>query len=410
MRILVLTDRFAPEVSAASTRLLAHAKAWSEAGHEVTVATCVPNFPRGVPFPGYKNRWRQEEMIEGVRVLRLWSFMAPNQGLLRRSFDYFSYVFSVTAQARALKPHADVILASSPPITVAFAGSILAWLLRRPWVFEVRDLWPASIRAVGVPGSPLLRLLEWLELKLYGDAARVIVLTDPFRQDLLGRGVPDAKISVVTNGVHAEGWCAPFTAQEARARLGLPADAFIVGYVGTVGLAHGAAVLIRTAARLRDNPIHFVLLGEGADRPAVEKQARLLGLEKVTFHNFVPFTKMPQVLAALDVGTVLLKNDPVFDTVIPSKLLELMAAGLPIAAAAGAETRRIISEAGSGICVPPEDDAALADAILALQVSTDQGRSAGENGRTYVREHYDRRVLARRALTLLEQAVESQAH
>jgi glycosyltransferase involved in cell wall biosynthesis len=407
MHIAIITDRFTPEVSAASTRLLAHAQYWVGEGHQVTVLTCAPNFPKGRLFPGYRNAWTRWDDLDGVRILRVWSYLAPNVGVIRRSLDYLSFMVSAVLHARSLgRP--DVILASSPPITVAFAGSLIARILGRPWVFEVRDLWPASIRAVGFSRNPLLGMLEWLELRLYEEAAGTIVLTEPFREELRSRSVDMRRVAVVTNGIDSEAWrTTPDHRNTMRATLGLPLDAFIVGFVGTTGLSQGAGVFVRTAQRMARYPdIHFLCLGEGADRPALEAAAREAGLRNITFHDFIPFKDMPKALAALDVGTVLLKNDPVFDTVIPSKLLELMAGGLPIAAAAGRETARIVTAAGAGICVPPEDDAGLEDAILRLRNDPAGRRRMAAEGQAYVGREFDRATLAERALAMLGDIVE----
>lgn len=402
MHILIVTDRYAPEVSAASTRLQAHAQAWRSAGHDVTVLTCAPNFPRGKIFDGYRNSWVQSEDLDGIRVVRVWTYMAPNSGVIRRSLDYASFVVSAVLNAKAVR-RPDVILASSPPITVAFAGALLARRLRTPWVFEVRDLWPASIRAVGVSKSALLSLIEALELRLYADAARVIVLTEPFRDDLTSRAVPPEHISVVTNGIHAAAWASE-PAPSMRAQLNLRQDAFVVGFIGTVGLAQGAAVFVRAAERLAGyTDIEFLCLGEGADRPAVEALAEAKGLRNIIFRDFVPFSQMPAVLSCLDLGAVLLKDDPVFDTVLPSKLFELMAAGVPVVASAGREVRRLLEASAGGLCVPPENDELLARSILDLKADGDR-RAYGERGRAFVRTHYDRTRLAGNALDVLIEA------
>lgn len=406
MRILIVTDRFSPEISAASTRLHAHARAWAAEGHDVTVLTCAPNFPRGETFEGYRNQWVQKERMDNFDVVRVWTYMAPNTGVFRRSVDYVSFVVSSVLNSGAVGK-VDVVLASSPPITVAFAGAILARRLGVPWVFEVRDLWPASIRAVGISKSPLLSILERLELWLYGDAAATIVLTEPFRGDLLGRGVASQKVRVVTNGIDPGIWTSKLSRAEARARFDLPSGAFLVGFVGTVGLAQGADVFVRAAERLRNEAdIHFLCLGEGAGRPQVEAIAAAAGLTNITFRDFVPFDLVPDLLRALDVGAILLKDDPVFDTVIPSKLFELMAAAVPIAASAGKEVQRLLCESEAGVCVAPEDDAALASALLALKTDPAARSRAAARGSAFVKGNFNRQELAMRALQVLRGVVE----
>jgi colanic acid biosynthesis glycosyl transferase WcaI len=400
-RILVVTDRYVPEVSAASTRLHAHATRWIKSGHDVHVLTCVPNFPRGVPFPGYRNNWHQSEVIDGVTVHRVKTYMAPNTGKYKRALDYFSFPVSARLMAGRI-PVPDVILASSPPITVALAAQLLARHYDKPWVFEVRDLWPASIRAVGAAKGGLLNLVEKYELGLYRKAAATIVLTDSFFKDITTRGIPAEKIRVVTNGVDL----APFRAAPhkwaARTELKIASDKFLVGFVGTVGLAQGAATFAKAAGRLRDrSDIRFVCWGEGADRPKVMNMVAEMELKNIEFRDFLPAEKVPTILAALDVGTVLLKNDPLFETVIPSKIFELLAAGLPIAACVGGEARRLVQESGAGECVDPEDDAGLARLIGNYAQNSAATADRARAGRAFIEGAYSRDSLAGDALAVL---------
>lgn len=408
MRILILTDRFTPEVSAASTRIHAHARLWQQAGHEPIIVTCVPNFPRGKVFAGYRNRLYQEDQVDGLRVIRLWTYMAANEGVFRRLFDYLSYTFSVILQCWRL-PKADVILATSPPIFVAMAGWAVAKLRRTPWVFEVRDLWPASIRAVGVSKSGALNLVEAVELGLYRSAARVIVVTEPFKTDLTNRSIDPAKIDVVTNATDV-GEDVPVLPEERKAalrrRFGLQANSIVVGFVGTLGMAQGAMVLVHAAERLRERKdIHFLVIGEGAERSTVEKAADDLGLTNIGFHNFVPQSEVAEILGMLDIGAVALKDDPVFHTVIPSKIFELFAAARPIVAAVEGEARRIITSAEGGLCAAPEDGAAMAAAILRLADDPGLRQKMGESGFAAVKIQYSRTAMAARALESLGRAI-----
>jgi len=402
MRITVLTDRFTPEVTAVSTRTHAHAKAWAAAGHDVTVVTCAPNFPRGVLFDGYRNRFQSEEM-DGFRVVRLWSYLAPNEGTIRRTIDYTSFTLSSILQSGRL-PKADVTLATSPPIFVAVAGHFVARRQRTPWVFEVRDLWPAQIRGAGMDKGAVLDLVERVELGLYRSAKRVMVVTEPFKRDLVSRGVPADKIDVVLNGnepIDVDPACIRAT----RARFGIDDNALVVGFVGTIGLSQGAGVLVRAADRLRGvGSLVFLIVGEGAGRAELESIVRERNLTNVKFHNFVPRTEVDALIASLDIATVVLKNDPTFETVIPSKLFELFAAKRPIVAAVAGEARRVIEDAGCGICVPPEDDEAFAAALRQLAHDPQRRAAMGERGDAIVREKYSRTANARLALDCLTRA------
>jgi glycosyltransferase involved in cell wall biosynthesis len=403
MHILVITDHFTPEVSAPSTRTHAHAKAWVAAGHEVTVVTCAPNFPRGKLFPGYRNGLYQEEMLDGFRVIRVWSYMAPNSGTVRRTLDYVSFAASVILQGWRF-PKSDIWVATSPPIFVAMGACIAAAYRRTPWIFEVRDLWPASIQAVGYKAGLLLRLIEKMELALYRSARRVMVLTAPFREDISERGIDAAKIDVVTNGTDVDD-ALVVPAPDMRTRFGLRPDTVVVGFIGTLGMAQGAGILSRAAARLREHrDIEILVVGEGAERAAIQQAAEAQGLTNIHFHNYVPQAEVAGILAALDIGTVLLRNDPVFRTVIPSKIFELFAAARPVIGAVEGEARRIIRE-GDGLCVTPEDDAAFADAILALARDPERRRAVGQQGLRVVGEKYSRSRMAQLALECFQRAL-----
>jgi glycosyltransferase involved in cell wall biosynthesis len=404
MKVLVLTDRFWPEIAAPSFRIMDHAKVWLKLGHEVTVVTCVPNFPHGRVFPGYRNRLCQEEWIEGVRVIRVWSYMTANEGLVKRTLDQVSYLCTCVLLSRRY-PAFDVLLASSPPLFVALAGYLVAKLRRRPWVFEIRDLWPASIKAVGASDSKILRLFSWLERFLYRKADRIVSLTNSFREDLARRGISREKNDVVTNGVDMELFqrC---SGHEVRQRLGVAPDDFLAGYIGTVGMAHGLETLLDAAELCRPQPrMKFLIMGEGAERKRLEELARQRGLQQVIFHDFVPHAEIPSHLSALDVSIIHLKPDPLFQTVIPSKLFESMATATPMVYAVEGESARIVSESGAGVCVRSGDAAAMAKALVELRADATTRQRMGAAGERAVRQHYSREAKARAVIASLEKVL-----
>ena len=230
MKILFLTENFPPETNAAATRVYERACYWIEAGHQVTVLTCAPNFPQGRLLDGYQNRWRQVEDMSGIRVVRVKSYITANEGIIRRTLDFVS--FMMTAFFFGLfekKP--DVIAATSPQFFAAVAGWMLAGCRRRPFVFELGDLWPASIIAVGaMKDNLLLRLMERLELFLYRRSAAIAALTHAFKDNLVSRDIAPDKIAVVINGVDLKRY-AP-TARDADLAVEYDlADKFVIGYV-----------------------------------------------------------------------------------------------------------------------------------------------------------------------------------
>jgi len=367
MRILFLSDNFPPETNAPATRLYEHAVRWVRAGHQVTVVTCAPNFPEGRLFAGYRNRWRQVEEIDGIRVVRVKTFITANEGFLLRTIDYLSFMVMGFTMG-LFEPRPDVVVATSPQFFSALGGWALSVAKWRPFVFELRDLWPASIAAVGaMRKGTLIRLLERVELFLYGRAAAIVSVTESFRDDLTSRGIERRKIHVVVNGVDLARYEPRPRDNGLAGEFGL-ADKFVVGYLGTLGMAHALPSVLAAAERLKGREdIAFLFAGSGAERASVERTVAERGLLNVRLVPRQPKERMPALWSLCDVSLVPLRDSPVFAKVIPSKIFESMGMGVPILMSLPeGEATRIIRTTGSGICVPPEDPAALANAIVEL--------------------------------------------
>ena len=367
MKILFLTDNFPPESNAPASRTHEHALRWVAAGHSVTVITTAPNFPDGKVFAGYRNRAYQVEQIDGIRVVRVWSYLAANAGFAKRTLDYLSFMAS-GAIAALREPRPDVIVTTSPQFFCAVAGWIVSGLRRIPWVFELRDLWPESIAAVGAmkPGR-LLRALERLELRMYRDADRVVSLTHAFRANLVGRGIDPAKIVVIPNGVDPERF-RPMPKDPGLLEALDLAGKFVVGYLGTHGMAHALERVVDAAELLRAREdIVFVFAGSGARRDAIEALVAQRGLANVRMLAAQPKSAMPKLWSIQDLALIPLRDDPLFGTVLPSKMFEAMGMGIPILMSLPeGEATRLLRDTGAGVTVPPEDSAAMASAIVAL--------------------------------------------
>ena len=404
MNILFLSENFPPETNAAATRVYERACYWVKWGHRVTVITQAPNFPEGRLFPGYDNRWRRVEEVDGIRVVRVKTFIAPNRGVVRRTLDFLSFMATgVVAGLR--EPTPDVVAATSPQFFAAVAGWLVAALRGRPFVFELGDLWPASIAAVGaMRPNVFLRLIERLELFLYGRAQAVAALTQSFKRNLVGRGVPSGKIAVVPNGVDVWRYGPGEPDQGLAAEWGL-AGKFVVGYVGTHGMAHALTNVLDAAERLKaDSGVRFLLVGAGAERRALIDEARRRDLANVVFMPPQPKQAMPAVWRLLDVALVHLKDDPLFAGVIPSKMFEAMASGVAVLLAAPeGEASRILATTGAGVAVRPGDPAALADAVRRLK-DDPQTRRALAAGGLAAAPGFSRERQARQMLAVLELA------
>ncbi len=367
MNILFLTENFPPETNAAATRVFERAVYWARWGHQVTVITSAPNFPQGILMSGYANRWYQSEEMAGIKVVRVKTFISPNTGVVRRGLDFLSFLPSAFL-AGIFQPRFDVVAATSPQFFAAVAGWLVGGVRRRPFVFELGDLWPGSISAVGaMKRGMLLGLMEKLELFLYHRSALVAALTQSFKEDLVGRGIAPGKISVVINGVDLPRY-GPRDAKTDLAREWGLEGKFTIGYVGTHGMAHRLGNVLEAAEILRgEDDLRFLFVGAGAERQALKDLARQKNLENVVFIPPQPKDAMPDIWALCDVALVHLRDQPLFAGVIPSKIFEAMAMGLPVLLAApDGEASAIINRHGNGICVAPEQPDDLARAARQL--------------------------------------------
>jgi hypothetical protein len=412
MHILFLTDNFPPEVNAPASRTHEHCRLWAQAGHRVTVITCAPNFPKGRVFDGYRNAWHQEEQMDGIRVIRVWSWISANEGFALRIADYVSYMLTALWAGLWVRG-VDVVVGTSPQFFTACAAHAVGRLKRRPWVFELRDLWPESIKAVGaMQDSAAIRWLERLELHLYRRAARIVSVTQSFRRTLMARGIDGDKIDVVTNGVDIARF-APRPRDAALEReLGFE-GCFVAGYIGTHGMAHALETLLDAAeqlqARLDGQDIRLLLLGDGARKTALQADAARRGLRNVVFVDTVPKDEVARYWSLLDVSVIHLRRTELFTTVIPSKLFECMGMGIPVLHGVEGESADIVRQHGAGEVFEPENAAQLVQGLLRLK----DDAALRQRYRTQALAAaalYDRRTLGLRMLEVLEQLAARSRH
>ncbi len=368
MNILFFSENFPPETNAAATRVFERAVYWAKWGHNVTVVTCAPNFPHGRLFEGYRNAWYQTEMMSGIKVVRVKTYIAANQGVIRRSLDFFSFLIT-GAVAGVFQPRPDIVASTSPQFFAAVAGWMVAGFKRKPFVFELGDLWPNSISAVGaMRKGVLLTLLEKFELFLYRRSAAVAALTNAFKKNLIDRQIPEDKIHVVMNGVDL-GRYEPRARNQQLAKEWDVNGKFVVGYIGTHGMAHGLANVLDAADLLKDRPeVVFLFVGAGAEREALLAESRRRNQKNVVFILAQPKDRMPDIWSLCDVALVHLKESPSFADVLPSKIFEAMAMGLPILLVSPeGEARELLRSREAGMWVPSGDPARLAQAVEELQ-------------------------------------------
>ncbi|GDX67913.1 glycosyltransferase WbuB [Anaerolineae bacterium] len=394
---MYLCQYFVPEPGAPAARLRDMARSWVQRGHSVTVVTGMPNHPTGVVQAPFIGRLIARETMEGVTVLRNWLYATPNEGLVRKTLSHLSFMVSALVLGYARLGSADVIIASSP----SFFAVISAWIMSRmrkiPFVFEVRDLWPAVFVDLGVLTNPfVIRALESVEMFLYQRAALVVTVTEGFRKRLLARGLPPEKVVTITNGAAIESFTPGPRDNAVRTELGL-AGKFVVGYIGAHGISQGLELVLQAAQRLRDDAdIVFLLVGEGARKRALLELREKLRLNNVIMLPAQAHQRVREYYCASDVCVVPLRQLALFGTFIPSKMFEIMACAVPVIGAVEGEAREILERSGGARLITPEDDVALADAVRWFKLHPGESRLMGAAGRAFVTAHYDRQVLADR--------------
>jgi colanic acid biosynthesis glycosyl transferase WcaI len=412
VKILYLSQYFPPEMGAPAARASELTRHWAADGHDVTVLTGFPNHPTGRVPSEYCDEFRQlvtREQIDGVDVVRTWLWPLPNRRAYERILNYSSFCLSSAVTGLFLS-RPDVVIASSPQLLVGLAGWWLAAWKHVPLVFEVRDLWPESLSAVGMGSESSLthRILAKIAEFLYRKATRIVVVTPAFKDHLIKFWqIPASKISVIENGVETSLFSPQNANPELRKEWGAEGK-FVVSYIGTIGMAHGLESVLEAAAHMQQTAPKtlFLLLGEGAEKERIQSLANSRSLTNLRFVGQQPREKIPAYIAASDACLVLLKKADLFKTVIPTKMLEFMSCARPVILGVQGQAQQIIEESQSGICIEPENAGDLVQAITRLAADPALRDSLGRNGRRYIQQRFSRRSTAEAYLDVLENLLE----
>ena len=399
MKILFLTDNYPPEVNAPASRTYDHVCEWIKAGHDVTVITCAPNFPKGEVYAGYKNKLYQTEIKDGIKVVRVWSYIAANKGFFKRTLDFIS--FSITSFFAGLFEKADVIIATSPQFFTALSGRTLSFFKGIPWIMEVRDLWPESIKTVGaMKDNAFIRYFEKEEKWCYKSARKIVVVTDSFKKTLIERGVPAEKIEVVKNGANRELFKPLPKDEELINTLALNGKK-VIGYIGTHGMAHKLDFILQCAKNLQDKNYHFLFIGSGAEKENLVSLKDKFGLKNVTMLDSVPKAEVSRYISILDLSLINLRKSDLFKTVIPSKIFENAGMEIPIIMGVEGEAQIIIEHYGAGLCFEPENET---DFLKKLSMLLDDSAlyQKCQEGCRRLSVDFDRKNLADKMLKVIE--------
>lgn len=398
LRILFFTDNFPPESNAPANRTYEHCVEWVKNGAEVTVITCNPNFPKGKLFPGYKNTIYQKEMMDGIKVIRVWTYITPNRGTVKRILDYLS--FALMSFLASLFHKTDIIIATSPQLFTALGGYLSALVKGKPWIMEVRDLWPESIKALdAINNNTILNQLEKLVFFLYRKASLIVVVTDSFRKRIKEEGIDEKKIVVVKNGVNLNRYYELPKNEDLLKKHNLNGK-FVVGYIGTHGMAHNLTFILDCASELKGDDIHFLFIGDGAYKRRLIRQKKEMGLKNVTMLDAISGAEVPNYISITDVSLVPLKKSDTFKTVIPSKIFENAAMGKPILLGVEGESKDIIEAYQAGICFDPENKIEFLSKLKAIKEDTTLYQKCRKGG-FKLSQDYNRTHLARSMLTII---------
>ncbi|MCD4754725.1 MAG: glycosyltransferase family 4 protein [Deltaproteobacteria bacterium] len=398
MHILFLTDNFPPEVNAPACRTFEHCREWVKAGQQVTVITCAPNFPKGEIYQGYRNRLWQTEVMAGIRVIRVWTYITANEGFLKRSLDYFSYALPSFFAGLFVK--SDVIIATSPQLFTTFSAYAISKVKRRPWIFELRDLWPESIRTVGaIEHRRVLDFLEKIAIFMYRNCTRVVALTPAFKQKLLSMGIASDKVDVITNGANLDLFFPRQKDEELLKHFDLEGK-FVAAYIGTHGMAHNLALIVKSISSLQDKSIHFLFVGDGAEKKNIVQLAADLAVSNVNFIDPVAKEQVVRYLSLADVALVPLKNADTFKTVIPSKIFEAAAMEKPILLGVEGQAKEIVEEYRTGLCFEPENEKDFLDKLVRMKTDRELYQGLQQGCKKLVKA-FDRKRLAEEMLEVI---------
>jgi len=388
-RILLIHQAFVSPNEAGGTRHYELAQHLIRQGHEFTIVASDLSYVTGQRIVEGKGLV-QEQIIEDLRVLRAYAYPSLHRSFVWRTISFLSFmVTSVWAALRA--GPVDLVIGTSPPIFQAVSAWFVAFLRRRPFLLEVRDLWPEFAIDIGVlRNRTLITLSRWLERFLYARATHIVVNSPAYREYLLEKGIPGEKITLIPNGVDVRMFFPEADGQTIREQFNLDGK-FVVTYAGALGMANDIGTILRAADQLRDNhDIHFLLVGDGKERANLEAQTRKLQLSNVTFAGSHPKASIPDFLAAADACVATLQDIPMFRTTYPNKVFDYMAAGRPVILAIDGVIREVVEAAEGGVFVPPGNPSALADATRKLSADRERAQAMGNAARRYVVEHFDR--------------------
>jgi len=404
MKILLLNQAFVSPDEPGHTRHFEMAQYLRVQGHDLVIVASDLNYQTGQRTVARRGLFA-EQVIDGVRILRAYIYPALHRSYFWRVISFCSFMFSSIWTALTVKD-ADLIMGTTPPIFQAVSAWAVALIRRKPFLLEVRDLWPEFGVSMGVLKNPLvIAIARWLENFLYARATHILVNSPAYKEYMLSKGVPENKVTYIPYGTDVDMFNPDVDGSSVRRKLGLE-DKFIVLYAGALGQANDIDTILRAAERLNhDENIRFVLFGDGKERARLESESKRMKLTNVIFAGVCPKKEMPLVIASSDVCLAILQDIPMFRTTYPNKVFDYMASARGTVLVIDGVVRKVIQASGGGVFVQPGDDEQLAKTILELANDPQRVNQMGLDAREYLVRNLDRRDKLEDTLRLLESLV-----
>jgi len=403
MKILLYTQYFPPETNAPANRWGYFASYLTQKGYEVNVLTSFPNHPLGKIFDGYQNKWCFQEEKEEIKIIRSWTYISSSWKFFPRFLNYLSFMFSSFFNSRLIGK-VDLIIASSPPLSVGIVGAFIAKKRNIPLILDLRDIWPEAAESAGyLKKNWLYRFFERWEKRIYNQALIILVNSESILKDLLCfKAVPRIKLFHLPNGADMDFFQNGIDCRFIEERYNLN-NKFVVLYTGLLGFAQSPEIIAETADLLKDkNDIVFLVAGEGFLKKNLERKIKEYNLNNVILTGQRPRKEMPAFVKRADVCLVLYKNSSAFMKNVPSKIFDYMAAAKPMIINLDGEAGEIIRKSQSGLIVVPEDPAALSEGILKFYNDRFLREKAGRFAQTYAANHYNKRDIAKKLEKILK--------
>jgi glycosyltransferase involved in cell wall biosynthesis len=408
MKILLINQSFVSPNEPGHTRHFEMAQFLRKHGHELVIVGGDVNYQTGQPTTKRRRIFESvEQNIDGIRILRAYVYPSLHRSYFWRIVSFVSFMFSSVWTAIQVKD-VDLVMGTTPPIFQAVSSWVVSLVRRKPFLLEVRDLWPEFGVSMGVLKNPIIiALSRWLESFLYARATHILVNSPAYRKYLLEKGIPEKKVTFIPYGTDVEMFNPDVDGSAIRKKLGLD-DKFVTLYAGALGAANDIYTILRAAERLRnESKICFVLFGDGKERLNIEAEVRRNNLENVILAGVYPKKEMPLVLASSDICLAILQNILMFRTTYPNKVFDYMAAGRATVLVIDGVIREVIETSKGGIFVEPGDDEQLARTILELSNDPERVHQLGRNAREYLVKNLDRRDRLDETLRFLETLVQA---